>query len=282
MNYRHDFHAGNFADLLKHAVWLELLGALATGPEPLLVLETHAGAGLYDLAGEAARRSGEAAAGVARLLSARDAPEALRRLAETVRRVRRRLGGDVYPGSPLLAAEAMRPGDRYVGWELRPDDAARLGDALRGAARPRGPGLEARRGDGYLEAPRAVRPTAQMRRLVMIDPPFERPDEGARLTACAATLLAQGAAVVIWAPLKDLDGFDRLLSGLEALAPRRGLAVELRLRPLRDPMRLNGCALVFLDAPDVATAALDAADWLAARVGEPGGEARLHRLGPPG
>ena len=218
---------------------------------------------------------------MARLLAARDAPEALRRLAGTVARLRLRLGGEVYPGSPLLAAETLRPGDRYLGWELRPDDAQRLEAALRGASRLGGPVLEARRGDGYAEAPRARR-AASVRELVMIDPPFERPDEGARLTACAAALLAQGAAVVIWSPLKDLDGFDRLLGGLEALAPRRGLAVELRLRPLRDPMRLNGCALVLLDAPDVAEAAADAAGWLAARLGDPGGEARLHRFGGEG
>lgn len=275
MNYRHDFHAGNFADLLKHAVWLELLAAAIRDAGPLTVLETHAGAGLYDLAGPAARRSGEAASGIARLLAAEDAPAPLRRLGEAVAAVRRRAGPHAYPGSPLLAAGALRAGDRYVGWELRADDAGRLTSALHGAKHPDGAGLQAREGDGYREAPALAAP----RRLVLIDPPFERPDEAARLTACAATLLDGGAAVAIWAPLKDLDGFDRLLGGLEALSPRRGLAVELRLRPLVDPLRLNGCALVLLDAPDVADAAQATAGWLAHALGEPGGGARLHRFG---
>ena len=239
------------------------------------MLETHAGAGLYDLAGEAARRSGEATSGIARLLAADDAPAPLRRLAEAVTAVRRRAGPHAYPGSPLLAAGALRKGDRYIGWELRADDAARLAAALHGAPGPGGPMSEAREGDGYREAPVLAAPGM----LAMIDPPFERPDEAARLTACAAALLAGGTAVVVWAPLKDLDGFDRLLGGLEALAPRRGLAVELRLRPLADPLRLNGCALVLLDAPDVADAALAAAGWLARTLGEPGGGARSHRFG---
>ena len=244
----------------------------------MLALETHAGAGLYDLSGGAARRTGEGQAGASRLMQAPQAPAALQRLWAAIAEVRRWAGPHAYPGSPLLAALTLRARDRYVGCELRPDDHARLGAALSQVRRSDTPAAQAILADGYDEAPRLHAP----RRLVMIDPPFERPDEAVRLADCAARLLqAPGeTAVVVWAPLKDLDGFDRLCAGLECVGAGSGLVVELRLRPLTDPLRLNGCALVLLNAPEVSIAAEAVAAWLADRLGEPGAQARLRRFGP--
>lgn len=277
MNYRHHFHAGNFADLLKHAVLLALIEAMSARGA-LTVAETHAGAGIYPLEGDAARRSGEAQAGVARLLADPDPPAPLAALARAVRMEGERAGGPVYPGSPVLAARALRPGDRYLGCELRAEDEADLARALAAIARPGGPRLEARQADGYAEF--AARPPPG-RTLVLVDPPFERPDDYDRATALAARLLPRGdTALMLWAPLKDLETYDRFLAGVEALAPARGLAVQLRLRFLHDPMRLNGCVLLLVNAPDVAEPARAAATWIAERLGGPGALARVEPFAP--
>src|SRR5579875_2508685 len=151
LNYRHAFHAGNFADLVKHAILLDLLARLTAGREPLEVIDTHAGAGLYDLQGDAARMSGEAEAGIWRLMQAEDAPAAFRSLEQAVRDANPDGGLRLYPGSPLLAVRALRSGDSYTGCELRPDDADQLRSVLRSRA-PRGVKAQALKADGYAVA----------------------------------------------------------------------------------------------------------------------------------
>ncbi len=138
MNYRHAFHAGNFADLVKHGAVTLIIDRLVTLPEPLLVVDTHAGAGLYDLGGEMALKSGEAEAGVLRLMADNAAPDAFRPLKAAVLNANRDGVIRVYPGSPVLIADRLRRDDEYIGAELRPDDFDILGKAMassRGHAR---------------------------------------------------------------------------------------------------------------------------------------------------
>lgn len=272
MNYRHAFHAGNFADLLKHAMLLAALDAWRAGGGTLEVLDTHAGAGLYDLGAAEAVRSGEAQAGVTRLMAADGLPPALARLAAEVRALNP--GGDVtlYPGSPLLAVRAMRRGDRYTGCELRADDHAALTAALRRRSPP-GVIAEARLDDGYAQARGQA---ARARRLLVIDPPFERGDDYTRIVD-ALTTRGDGPALV-WLPLKDLDTFDRFLTDLEARAPGEALVVEARLRSLDRPLRMNGCALILLGLGGLETTAREAAEWIVSNLGDSGGEARVWRL----
>lgn len=248
---------------------------------PLLVLDTHAGAGLYDLRGEAARRSKEAEAGIARLMADRDIPAAFAPLKAAVQAVNG--GGDLklYPGSPALVLPALRRGDRFVACELRADDHAALAALI--AERPpvAGAKAEALRTDGFGMVPRAaMRP--EPRALVLVDPPFERNDDYKRALTAAKTLIQgkAGAALAIWTPLKDLETFDRFLRGLESLYPPSGLVVQVRLRALNDPMKMNGCAVAVLGGPDIAAAAKAAAEWIVARLGEAGGEARVDALKP--
>ena len=275
LNYRHEFHAGNFADLLKHAIvlaWIKRLG----GAGGLTVLDTHAGAGLYDLKGEAARKSGEAAVGVARLMAAEDAPPVLAALKRAVQAENGPGQLRFYPGSPVVAVRALKTGDRYVGCELRPDDHAALAKLLRQR------GGEALRMDGY--AALAEGCAGAGRRLVLIEPPFERGDEYDNIVEAVRTDRTRGgeAAYAIWTPLKDLQTFDAFLGGIESLGAGGGLAVQARLRPLDDPMRMNGCAMVLLgpkaalDA--VAGPARQAAEWIVGALGGEGAEARLERL----
>ncbi len=276
MNYRHHFHAGNFADLFKHAGLLAALTVLTAKGQPRLsVIDTHAGAGLYDLEGEAAQRSGEAAQGVGRLMADAAAPQAFAALKAAVRR--RNTDGSLryYPGSPLLTAEALRPGDRLCAFEWRSEDARVLQAALGKAAS----NCEVVAGDGFAGAPARLR--AGDAALVLIDPPFERGDDYERIVDCVGQVLtrAPAASVMIWTPLKDLETFDRLLRRLEGLDPPPALVGEARLRPLSQPMRMNGCALITINPPERLEPALRACgDWIVRVLGEAGGEARLWTL----
>ncbi len=258
--------------MFKHAVLLAWLEALTADPRPLELLDTHAGAGVYDLRDAAAARSGEAAAGIGRVLG--ETPPALAPLVERVRALNAGGEGPLYPGSPVLAAEALRRGDRYVGCETRPDVHAELARSLR--SRGAGAQLRAELADGY-EAARNAAPG--VRRAVLIDPPFESADERVQLAEALTAVLARGEPAAVWVPLKDLDGFDRLLGRVEALRTAPGsVAVQVRLRPLDDPLRLNGCAMLLLGGPDLSTAALAAAEAVAWRCGEAGGRAVLEPL----
>jgi 23S rRNA (adenine2030-N6)-methyltransferase len=272
MNYRHAFHAGNFADLVKHATLTVLLDALTREAAALTVIDTHAGAGAYDLTGEMAKRSGEAA--VETLLADAAAPEAFDVLIAAVARANPGGGARVYPGSPALTAAALREQDRLIACELRADDHAALAELLS----PLGPQAQALKADGFEVA--ASRTPAAGKALVLIDPPFERGDDYARIAQTCAKVLARnaGAVIAIWTPLKDLDTFDRFLTGLEPLAAPV-LIGEARLRPLSDPLRLNGCAMVVVGPPPGLEEALQAiCGWTAQELGEDRNEARVWRL----
>ena len=273
MNYRHAFHAGNAADVMKHAILLHLLAELLRDPAPLTMIDTHAGAGLYDLGGPEASRTGEAASGVLRLMDA-TAPLSMELLKAAVRRANRAGETRLYPGSPLLMAWALRPRDRLIACELRPDDYAALKGAL-----PRQAGAEVLKDDGYEVARRAAKRGERL--LLVVDPPYERPDDPARAAELIGETLARNpdAVIALWAPIKDLDGFDSLTGRVEdASAGAPLLVAETRFRPLTDPMRLNGSALLVANAPEAQLQPTqDIVAFVAQSLGEPGarGEARF-------
>jgi 23S rRNA (adenine2030-N6)-methyltransferase len=275
MNYRHAFHAGNFADLVKHAILTRLLRDL-TLAGPLTVIDTHAGAGLHDLRAEAARRTGEGEAGAARLMADAAAPAAFDDLKAAIRRANAPGEWRWYPGSPVLVAGALRARDSLIACELRPDDHAALKRAL-----PREAGARVYMGDGWSHAAR-VTPRAPTPLLALIDPPYELADDAARAAILSGRLLEAnpGAVVAIWAPIKDLATFDAMLGGIEDAAPgRRLLVAQARLRPLSDPMRLNGCAMIVINP----TAGLEGharmvVDWIAATLGEAGARGLVSRI----
>jgi 23S rRNA (adenine2030-N6)-methyltransferase len=253
MNYRHGFHAGNFADLAKHAAVLSLLRLLRASDAPLLVVDTHAGAGFYDLSDPDFARSKEAEAGI-RYLFGKDIPESLKPLADYVRAKNAQAGFKnrvgIYPGSPMLILDHQRPRDDYVGAELRPDDFA----LLRQRIEPRG---QAVREDGYDVAVEAANDGKDL--FYLIDPPFEKADDYERIVECLRGVLSlrPDARALIWLPLKDLETFDAWLRRMETEVTEGHLArrpevliAELRLRPLLNPMKMNGCALVAVNAPE--------------------------------
>jgi 23S rRNA (adenine2030-N6)-methyltransferase len=273
VNYRHHFHAGNFADLVKHATLLALLDRLTRSPAPLAVLDTHAGAGAYDLAGSEAARSGEAERGIARLMADETAPAAFDALKAAVRRMNPEGGLRYYPGSPLLAVRALRKGDRYRGHELRPDDHLALSALLKREAGP--VDAAAVRSDGYA----ALAAPERMRRLVLIDPPFERGDEYAQILAgLPGALKSPGTLAAVWLPIKDLETLDAFVSGLERLR-RPVLMAEARLLPLTNPLKMNGCAMAVVgDCEGLEGPLGDICGWTAKTLGGEGSAARVERF----
>lgn len=267
MNYRHAFHAGNFADLVKHAGLLQLLARL---PHPLTVIDTHAGRGLYDLGGAEAQRSGEAEAGIGKLMEASDLPPAFGPLRDAVRTLNKGGATRFYPGSPLLIADSLKPGDSYIACELRPEEHSALSEALKGR-----PGVKTVCADGYDTA--MDRLPAKGAALVLIDPPFEKADDYQRIVQVLGSVSRRNpdAVVMIWLPLKDLETFDGFLRDAEDVGAGPLLVVEARMRPLTDPMKMNGCALVLAKAPaDMAKLLKEITDWTVGALGS-GGEGRV-------
>jgi 23S rRNA (adenine2030-N6)-methyltransferase len=275
VNYRHSFHAGNFADLVKHAAVLSILSRLQADPSPLRVVDTHAGAGLYDLTSVDAKRSREAEAGVARLAQG-DLPAPLAALRAAVRR--RNPDGPIrlYPGSPALVLERLRPQDSFVGCELRPDDHGRL----QSLATPSGVRAKILQADGFATLTDQAR-SARERLFGLIDPPFERADDYVRIVEAVGETLAvrPDAVLLIWLPLKDLETFDSFLRRLERVVERPTLVAETRLRPLHDPLKMNGCALVSVNTPQGVQGEIEQVCASVARgLGEAGGRTKVWLL----
>lgn len=278
MNYRHAFHAGNFADLVKHAVLLVLLREKKRDARPLTVVDTHGGAGFYDLADPHQARSREAEAGVGRLMA--EAPAAsFAPLAEAVGRLN---GGGpmrLYPGSPWLIADALRKGDRYVACELRADDHGQLETTLKRFAASKGVKAEARREDGYAAARTVARDPGRL--MVLIDPPFEKADDYQQAADTALAVVRAKSpppTVAVWTPLKDLETFDAFIRRLQDGGADNVLVAEARLRPLRDPMKMNGCAMVVLNPPVALRGEAEAICGEVVRtLGDPGGVAKVWR-----
>ncbi len=282
MNYRHAFHAGNHADVLKHVVLLAACDALTAKPAPCFALDTHAGRGLYHLAGGQARRSGEAQGGIDRLPDAADPLVA--RYLRAVAACRQAHGADAYPGSPWLLAHALRAQDRIVCCELQPDEAAALKALFAHDQR-----VSVHVGDGYA-ALRALLPprrgdTRIARGLVLLDPPYEAQ---LREFDLALDALREGlarwpqATFALWYPIKrgrDLRPFRRRAAALPA---KSALACELLVRPDDSPLRMNGSGMLLLNPPwRLETALAPALQALRAALDEAGSDVRLDWLRPP-
>ena len=251
MNYRHAFHAGNFADVLKHLVLTRILVYQTTKATPLRYIDTHAGLGWYDLAGNEATRTGEWRNGIGRLVQSNPSPP-VRDLIAPYLDVVGALGGDgcpaAYPGSPGIAQHLLRPTDRLLLCEKHPDDAAALRIAMGTDKRCR---IIAE--DGYATLNAAL-PPPERRGLVLIDPPFEDKDEFAALAVAIDRALRKWATgtYVIWYPLKTGSGAAAFLRELQARATGEMLHVALARDPdSTKPTALHGCGLAIINPPFV-------------------------------
>ena len=237
MNYRHAYHAGNFADCFKHALLVALLDSLARKPSPYFVLDTHAGAGGYDLEAEAARRTDEATPGIRRLLQ-QPSPVLGRYLGLV-----EQLG--LYPGSPALIRAFMREGDRLTCCELHPEDVTTLRRRFH-----RNSHVEVHERSGW-EALGALLPPREKRGLVFIDPPFEARDEFSTLTDGLRRGHARFGHGMFagWYPVKKMAAVREFHAGLASSGIPDIVSVELHLRETTNPDRLNGCGLIVINPP---------------------------------
>ncbi len=286
MNYRHIYHAGNFADVIKHTVLMLILERLATKPTPFFVYDSHAGIGRYDLASEPAVRTGESGGGIARVLAAvgrRPPPPGLAAYLAAVAALnpedRDAHGAPVrwYPGSPRLVRSLMRPGDRLVLAEAHPEDAALLARGFTGDAQ-----VVVHQQDGYLGL-KAFLPPRERRGLVLIDPPYEDGDEADRAVRGLALAHRRWATGVyaLWYPIKERAWVWRLHEALIATGIGRILAMEVTVLPEGDWRQLAGCGMVVVNPPWTLEPALaELLPWLHGVLGAGAGGARVEWLVP--
>src|SRR5277367_1844083 len=253
MNYRHAFHAGGFADVIKHIVLVRILTYLQEKRAAFRVIDTHAGAGVYDLAGDEARRGGEWLTGIARIMQARfSEPTAalLKPYLDIVRAFNPLAPLTAYPGSPLIARALLRPQDRLTACEVEPGARKRLIDALRRDAQARVVDL-----DGWTALPAFVPPN-ERRGLVLIDPPFEARDEFERMQAGFAEAFAKWPTGIylLWYPAKSrraADGLAQHVAEIAAAAKGGGkcLRLEFSVAPQTAGAALASAGLLVVNPP---------------------------------
>lgn len=245
MNYRHAFHAGNHADVFKHAILLRLAALLARKETPFVYLDSHSGVGRYDLAGDQASRTDEWREGIGRLWTLESAPAAFVGYREAVAALNPDGALRYYPGSPELMRQALRPQDRLLLNELHPEDGRLLKENM---ARDRRVAVHQK--DGWL-LPRALLPVPERRALLLIDPPFEKADELERCVKAIAEAIGRlrQTVIMLWYPIKDRRQLRRFHAGLQASGAPKLLNVELLIRAADDATRLNGSGLAIVNPP---------------------------------
>ncbi|MGL4315646.1 MAG: 23S rRNA (adenine(2030)-N(6))-methyltransferase RlmJ [Pseudomonas sp.] len=275
MNYRHAFHAGNHADVLKHITLSRIIALLSRKEAPLACIDSHAGVGLYDLKGDQASRTGEWLEGIARLWDAPDRPE----LTADYFGVLRALNPDdqlrYYPGSPELARQLTRIQDRVLLNEKHPEDGQLLKDNMRGDHR-----VAVHLGEGW-HVPRALLPVAEKRALLLIDPPFEKADELQRCVTALDEAIGRmrQTVVAIWYPIKDERQLKRFYQDLGKSSAPKLLRVELFVHTADDASRLSGSGLVIANPPwGLEDELRQLLPWLAAKLAQSQGDWRLDWL----
>jgi len=248
MNYRHAFHAGNFADVVKHLILTRILAYLALKPAAFRVLDTHSGVGLYDLRGEKAAKTGEWEEGIKRLFERPLTGEAAALAApylDIVRGFNPDGGLRYYPGSPFITRRMLREQDRLFALELHPRDVMALRGNFAGDIQVRVTEL-----DGWAALGTHL-PPKEKRGLVLIDPPFEEPNEFPRMVRALekAHKRFPNGVFALWYPVKDPRDSERFAADLKAAGIPKILRTELTIRPASTPPRLHGTGMVIVNPP---------------------------------
>jgi 23S rRNA (adenine2030-N6)-methyltransferase len=248
MNYRHAYHAGNFADVIKHAVMALVIEHLKLKPAPFRVIDTHAGIGVYDLASEEAQKTGEWREGIGRVLEAQLTGDAQTLLAPYLAVVRRLNSGSTlvrYPGSPLIARELLRGEDCRVVNELQPEDQRELTRLFAHDPQVKVMALDA------WTAVKSLLPPPERRGLVLIDPAFEQTGELDRLVDAVKEGVRRfaGGTYLVWYPIKQARPVADFRRKIAALGLSKATALEVMIRSGEDEERLNGAGLIAVNAP---------------------------------
>jgi 23S rRNA (adenine2030-N6)-methyltransferase len=266
MNYRHHYHAGNFADVMKHILLVGLLEGMARKEAGYCYIDTHAGLGLYDLSQSPAQKTNEFKTGISRLSNLAGAPEWVTSYMAAVKVLQDERHRGWYPGSPWLAHHWLRPQDRAALIELHPEDAA---DLRRNAAGWRNCAVHER--DAY-EALLALIPPKEKRGLVLIDPPYEEERQDfaqlVELLLRAYTKWPTGV-FALWYPIKERGMINRFFRRLTDSGIPKILACELCVMPDDNSLGLNGTGMIIVNPPwPFADKAQECLDWLKPQLSE--------------
>ncbi|WP_417579154.1 23S rRNA (adenine(2030)-N(6))-methyltransferase RlmJ [Pelagibacterium sp.] len=250
MNYRHAFHAGNFADVVKHTILTRILAYLMRKDAGFRVIDTHAGVGLYDLLGDEAGRTGEWREGIARLMVAKLCSADAELIAPYLAAVNaQNAQGELryYPGSPFIARHMLRAQDRLMALELHPADAEALKENFAGDIQTRITQL-----DGWAAMGTHL-PPKEKRGLVLVDPPFEIKGEFERMVQALAKAHARwpGGIYAFWYPIKDPKDVSAYVDSLRASGITKILRLELTIRAPSFPPRLHGTGMIVVNPPFV-------------------------------
>ncbi|HEX2548213.1 MAG TPA: 23S rRNA (adenine(2030)-N(6))-methyltransferase RlmJ [Gammaproteobacteria bacterium] len=250
MNYNHSFHAGGFADVLKHYVLVLLIKSLLRKDNGFCYIDTHAGLGFYDLFSPSAKKNEEFKLGIGKLLG-KNPPDSLKEYLNVVQRINSRLSQSqvasihYYPGSPMIVRHFLRPQDRMILAELHPTVFQKLKTLF-----AKDINVSTHLMDGYLGL-KAFLPPKERRGLIFIDPPYERPNELATLPSILPIALKRFATGIyaIWYPIKDRATIDRFHRNLKENIQNPMMAVELSIYPEDSPLHLNGSGMIIINPP---------------------------------
>lgn len=250
MNYRHIFHAGNYADVVKHVVLTGLIKSFAKKDTPFCYIDTHAGIGYYDLYSDSAKKTKEAAGGIEKIIQSANPPPLVKQYLDCVHLINNQLLGTsyssmrYYPGSPLIARTLARAQERIIACELHPEDYQALKNTFANDKR-----VAIHHTDGFLGL-KAFLPPAEKRGLVLIDPPYENPDEFTRLAHALPGALKrwETGMYAIWYPIKEKNQVERLHRTLKETIDKPIFVVELTIYPDL-PNHLNGCGIAIINPP---------------------------------
>lgn len=250
MNYRHAFHAGNFADVVKHTILTRILAYLMRKDAAFRVIDTHAGVGLYDLYGDQAERTGEWLEGIQRLMEKplpAEAADLLEPYVEAVRAQNPDGGLRYYPGSPFITRHMLRKQDRLMALELHPSDVEALRENFADDFQTRVTHLDAWAALGTHVPPK------ENRGLVMVDPPFEEKGEFNRMAQGLAKAHKRwpGGTYAFWYPIKDVAEVATYIKALKATGIPKILRIELTIRAPSNPPRLHGTGMIVVNPPYV-------------------------------
>lgn len=250
MNYLHSYHAGNFCDVVKHICMIGLIESLQRKPSPFCYIDTHAGAGCYDLFSELPAKTKEFENGIQKIIRADHPPALVKKYLDIIHAINNKLSGSkisslrYYPGSPLIARQLLRPSDRLIACELHPKEYESLHSLFAGDRQ-----AAIHHTDGYLGL-KAFLPPKERRGLILIDPPYEDPDEFAHIarTLPAALKRFETGIYAVWYPIKEQSHVEKLYKSVKKNIANEIFVIELTIYP-DIPQHLNGTGLAIINPP---------------------------------
>lgn len=245
LSYRHSFHAGNYADVLKHIVQLLILEALQQKEKGFLYLDTHAGAGLYSLQSFEAEKTAEFTEGIGYLWERDDLPEIVRHYLQQVKQVNPKDKLNFYPGSPLLAANLLRPQDRAILTELHPSDYPLLRKNMQKFSN-----IQVKRENGFQQLKSAL-PPKERRGFVLIDPPYELKEDYQLVVEAIVEGYKRFATgtYAIWYPVVLRQQIKKMIHSFEATQIRKILQIELGIRPDSTQRGMTASGMIVINPP---------------------------------